>query len=146
MDRADAIEWLTQWGIASRVHNICGWYSIGPLGRIEAENVHRVNIPQPNTESAVQGISGDDRPLYGPDPKQIDRYKVQAIDRVIDNVGMFERRIANELYIKIPVNPNNRRQKGESWVASKLGVSRKVVRTAHSKLILFIQNDLELTM
>ena len=65
MTRDEVIEWLVQWGIASRVYNFNGWYRVGPLGRIEAENVHRVNIPQPNTEKAVQGLSGDDTPIPG---------------------------------------------------------------------------------
>ena len=143
LDRVEIVDMLTQWGIANRVHNICGWYSVGPLGRIENENVHRVNIPQPNTEKAVQGLSEDDKPIrVGADPKHIDRYKVQAIDNIIMIAAPLEKSVARELYINIPVNPRNRRQKGESWVAAKLNIGRKAVRNSHSRLILLIQNEL----
>jgi len=145
MNRDDVIEILTQWGISNRVHNYCGWYTVSVLGRIENENVHRVNIPQPNTEKAIQGLSEDDKPIkVGADPKQLDKHMIKAIESIMTIASPLERSIATQLYVKIPINPKNRRQRGESWVASKLMISRDKVRAAHNRLILLIQNEIEL--
>jgi len=148
LNRDEVEEWLTQWGIYHRGHekNHNDFDPENHVYKIEKSNVFRPYTPNTNTYEQIIGKPvGENKMVVGADPKHIDIHKVETIDKLIPGRPMLEILLLKELYINIPVNPNNRKERGESWIAKKWGVGRQVVKSVHTRLIQFIQNELELT-
>lgn len=139
MTRDEVIDWLTHWGIHNRCPNICGWDNESILYKIMKSAIQVVDFRKPNTPKEIEGeLVGENKVKVGADAKQIDLYKVQAIDKIMHTMSDIEPLcvvVASKIYVE---------NKSQRATAAVMNLSRQNVRTLHSKLVLFIQNEMEL--
>lgn len=139
MTRDEVKDYLTHWGIAHRCNNICGWDNESILYKIMKSAIQIVDFKKPTTTKEIEGeLVGENKQQVGADAKQLDHHKVVAIDDIISTLTKTAPElvvIANRLYVE---------NRSERVAATNLGITRKRVRTLHSNLILFIQNEMEL--
>lgn len=139
MNRDEVIDWLTHWGIANRCPNICGWDNESILYKIMKSAIQIVDFKKPTSLKEIAGeLVGENKQKVGADAKQLDHHKIVAIEQIMKTMTKVEPlavTVAGKIYVE---------NKSERATAAVMNLSRQNVRTLHTKLIMFIQNELEL--